>query len=393
MIKKYLTMKSKNTVVLRHVLAIGLLLLAGCSSFIEPNINLHLAVEQPLIAATNHLNSNELTGKTIKVLTVSKPSDHPFFKKYNIDKSLSSQIERTVAQYGAVNVDREIGGQLIDEIMLSEDTSTLGQYDGPEVSDYILVGKLTSGYFSQSFSLGKTLKNKEGEIYQEPSFCSYKVTVDGYVKILSLPDMKQKQTISFKERAYRQEEVGSEQYKTTHQYRSIKDVLLNQRKSIKKTKVTKTANDCHISDDDKAELYRQAIARAFTNSKAGVSLKVAVAAKAYILAKKSDGKTTFFKTTLGKKLGAREGAQVRIYMEDEHTGELLFLSDGKITGQSFITEKSSYIYLLDESLIPLIRKGLVVKLYEECGFNCNNFQSELPSLLHSTISLRYTKNN
>ena len=267
------------------------------------------------------------------------PTDNVLINKFKLNEQLPGKIEQVVVSGGASTVDRSLASKLIDEIEIAEETGKYGSYQGPSISDLVLVAKLTNATFSKRFSESHSYKNDKGEYVKVPARCSHNVSVEGYVKVLSLPNMELVETIQFTE---------------------------------EESNLTDTRNSrCPISDQDISHMLNTAMTDAFNGGETSTKVKSAVAAKAYIVGKKSDGKTAFFKTTLKRSLGAKEGQSVRIYMSDEETGELLFIGDGTITGQEYITDRYSYIYIDDKKVVPLVRKGMVVKIFEKCGFGCN----------------------
>lgn len=311
--------------------------LTGCATT-APEVNLNLLPSEPILEASVLPTQDELNGKPLNVLTMASPNDNKLVARFNLNKELPGKIERIVSGAGASPVDRALATKLIDEIELAEESGNFGTYTGPMVSDLVLVAKLTDANFSKQFNERATYKNDKGETKVRPAYCRFSASVSGYVKVLSLPNMELIETIQF-------EETESSNDEMRNSY-------------------------CPISDAQQANMLATAMTDAFDGGSTNLKLRSSVAAKAFIVDKKSDGKNTFFKTTLKRSLGAKEGEEVRLYMQEEGSSELLYVADGVITSNEYITEQFSYIYITDKKLLPMIRKGMVVKLHEECGFLC-----------------------
>lgn len=313
------------------------MVLCGCATT-APSVNLNLLPSDPILESDTMPSPQELNGKPLNVLTIAPSVDNLLVNKYKLNEQLPGKIEKVIISGGASVVDRKLASKLMDEIELAEETGSYGTYNGPNVSDLIMVSKLTNASFSKDFTEAYSYKNKDGERVYVPASCKFKADVEGYLEIRSLPNMTLVETIQFSET------------------------------DVNNTDTRNSA--CPITEQAISHMLSTAMSDAFDGGKTSTKLKSAVAAKAYIVDKKSDGKTTFFKTTLKRSLGAEEGKTVRLYITDEETGELQFIGDGTVTSQEYITEKFSYIYLNDEKIVPMIRKGMVVKLFEECGFTC-----------------------
>lgn len=326
------------------------LTLAACATT-APEVNLNLLPAEPMLDVNNMPNAQELDGRPLNVLTMASKTDNVLINKYKLNEQLPGKIEKVVMSGGALTVERSLATKLIEEIELSEESGNYGAYQGPNVSDLVMVAKLTNAAFSKDFRESYTYKNKKGETVRVPAKCSFKAQVEGFVKILSLPNMQLVETVPFSET---------------------------------ESNSTDTRNsNCPISEQNISHMLNTAMTDSFNGGSTLTKIKSAVAAKAYIVGKKSDGKTTFFKTTLKKSLGAVEGQTVRLYMTDENSGELLFIGDGTITSREYITDKYSYIYLNDKKIEPMIRKGMVVKIFEDCGFGCQ--MSDMANSVNSAL--------
>lgn len=311
--------------------------LTGCG-LTTPSTNLNLLSAEPLLDVENMPTKEQLNGKPLSILTIAAKTDNKIVNQYKLNEQLPSKIEAKLVEGGANTVDRSLAAKLIDEIELAEETGNYGFYKGPKVSDLVVVAKLSNATFTKVFQEAKSYKNKDGQSVYIPARCTHTAKVQGFVKVMRLPNMNLIENIPFE------------------------NIEL---------KNTDTRNSgCPISNQAIADLLSDAMADAFNSGATSAKVKSIAAANAYVVEKKVDGKTTFFKTTLKKSLGATEGQTVRLYMSDAETGELLYIGDGTITSGEYITERYSYIYVNDPKNVPLVRKGMVVKIYEECGFGC-----------------------
>ena len=312
-------------------------LLAACSTA-KPKINLNLIASTPMLDVAGITDSSDFSGSSLNVLTVAPVNTNTIIKQLKLDKDMPGKIERIISEAGADPVDRNLAFTLMDEIDLAEESGDYGNYEGPAISDLVLVTKLTDANLSYSFEIESTYKTTNHGVEISEANCNFKASVSGYIKVLSMPHMKLIETIPFE--------------------------------GIQSQDIDTLDSECPITDTQKANMFSSAITDALSSNSTNFKLHSAVAARAFIVDKKVDEKRTYFKTTLKRSLGAKEGEGVRLYMEDEDSNELLFVADGVITANEYITDKFSYIYLLDRKQIPLIRKGMIVKLHKKCGILC-----------------------
>ena len=162
----------------------------------------------------------------------------------------------------------------------------------------VLVTKLTDANLSYSFEIESTYKTTNHGVEISEANCNFKASVSGYIKVLSMPHMKLIETIPFE--------------------------------GIQSQDIDTLDSECPITDTQKANMFSSAITDALSSNSTNFKLHSAVAARAFIVDKKVDEKRTYFKTTLKRSLGAKEGEGVRLYMEDEDSNELLFVADGVI---------------------------------------------------------------
>ncbi|WP_440904337.1 hypothetical protein ACMZOO_16190 [Catenovulum sp. SX2] len=323
------------------------LLMSACTT--TPESNLNLLPSQPMLAVNLMPSQSQLDGKPLNVLSVSiKPQMHD---KYKLSELLPGTLDKAIVEGGANTVDRSLAAKLIEEIEFSEESDSNDFYQGPKVTDLVLAAKIVNYTHNSKFDEQEVYEDKKGKKHVRPAQCTHRTSVEGFIRVLTLPNMNLVETIPF---------------------------------SGYETSLTDTRDSsCPISEANKASLLAKALDDGFAGGETKIRIKSAVAARAFILEKKLDGDNVFFKTTLRKGLGAQEGQEVRVFVEDEASGELQFVADGVITAQEYITRQYSYIYLKDKKTIPLVKKGMIVKIFDTCGFGCKatEFRKGIDSLM------------
>ncbi len=248
------------------------------------------------------------------------------------------------ATHNVVIVDRSLAGQLGKEIQLSETKGRTG-YQGQDVADFAITGKITDGAAGVTFTQASSYKNDKGETVNVSAKCTTSGKAAFSLKIVQLPSLDVIKTID-------QEATAS----------STQD----------------TSYSCPALSQGAAKgIVAAAIANAV--QKAHTELKNQFAPSGYVVERRTHEKDSIFKTTLGETGGAKEGLPVVIVRavseQNALTGvastEQVKIADGVISDQ--VGAGFSFLIVSNQAMAGKILMGDKVQVkYEDSfmdGFN------------------------
>jgi uncharacterized protein YceK len=263
----------------------------------------------------------------------------------NLGKSLSSNINQTLAQAKSVSIINRAEDRTLDEeIKASELSREIGSDVGQ--ADYVISGEISNASYDYKFNEGyyyyveerTDKKDKNGKyIYVKkrkysPPYIKYTSCVSGNIKILTLPELGEVKSIGF-------DGCSS----TSEEARSPRDA--------------KRSNSSLVRDSGVNAL-----------SSTVYPLKNFFAKKGYIYEMKQDGSDLIVKTNLGTRYGAREGESVIIYAIEDHYNMLsneskpseIVIGEGKISNQ--ISSEYSWIIVDELNEETTIKAGDFIKI-------------------------------
>lgn len=325
-------MTVKNTLLSLGAIA----LLTGCGS----SINLAKFKPSPLQKCENMPSKEKMmSNKLPKVIIMDIDNNNiDVANNAKLGKSIATSINTGLSSAKSVNVLKRIKTTSYDKMLSKEiKAAELAKEIGSDVgqADYLITGKLSTASYDYNFAEGYYyyVKTKQGtrRVYQPPVI-RYKACSNGNIKIFSLPDLNQAESIAF-------DECSS----TSHEARSPRDA--------------KTRNDGLVrrSGEEAADT-------------AQYPLKNFFAKKGYIFEMRKDGEDKIVKTTLGVKSGAKQGESVDIYaienvfnpLTEQTSKETVKIGSGTISDK--ITATSSWIKIDEVQEGKSIKAGHFIKI-------------------------------
>ena len=312
---------------IQHVifLSIAALLLGGCG----PSLNIKnlddLIPEQMEKAVPAPTKTELATGRPkIVIANFLDPEDEDI-KKLSLLSGLAREMtgntETYLSEVGVTIIDRNEAPSLLNEVQLSEMQGKAGQYNGPLVAQYAIIGRINSITTATEFQEGKSYKNKKGETIRIPPKCRYKANVTGILRIYIVPEL-----------------------------RIVKTIQLNQDSS----NTEDSRGSCNQNPLGFTNLIQQAGQQAVKSSR--ILFQNFFTPKGYILEKRVNHKEklSYFKINIGKKRGLKKGLKVEVYNKISDTNPLT----GEVTleerniATAYVTNKigAKYAWILIEDI-------------------------------------------
>ena len=251
--------------------------------------------------------------------------------------TLSSTVEKELAVSGAEIIDRSIANKLGDELRLAESRGT-GNYQGPEVAQFAIRGKISSAEYSAKFNEATSYTDKKtGKTSTTPSSYSHAANVVGNINVYELPSL-----------------------------RIVSSVKISGRGN---------ANDPKQGANPQtgATLLRVATESAVEDSIH--ELKNFFAPKGYVVEKRVDGDKSIFKILMGRDQGVKAEDKVVIYSLRRKTNALTGVESieempvAEAVVSEHVSNDESWASLADKQAAGKIRLGDFVKVkYSEASF-------------------------
>jgi hypothetical protein len=243
------------------------------------------------------------------------------------------------ATHNVIIVDRTLAANLGQEIQLAETKGRTG-YQGQDVADFAITGKITSGGAGVKFTEASTWKDDKGEYHRSSATCTTSGKVAFTLKIVQMPSLDVIKTID-------EEATAS----------SMQD----------------TSGGCSPLSAGAANGIVSA-ATASAVQKAHTDLKNQFAPSGYVVERRKHGSDNIFKTTLGKASGAQEGLPAVIVrsvseknpLTNVETAEQITVADGVISDQ--VGASFSYLIVSDQAKADKISLGDKVQVKFEDSF-------------------------
>lgn len=209
--------------------------------------------------------------------------------------------------------------------------------------DFAVTGNINIANYSKKYHKLKTHKDKKGKIHITEPYCKYETSVTGNIHIHNVKSMKLVKTIPVSGGANR----------------SIKTA--NRR--------VRSCND--LSTKEISSLVRSAGQRAISRER--VVFQNHFQPNGYVLERRTNGKSSIFKVTMGQTNGLSKGQKAEFFTVNENknpiTGKLKMIQNK--VGEGAVTNKvrgeSAWIIVDDEEIASRIRLGDVVKITFEKG--------------------------
>ena len=213
-----------------------------------------------------------------------------------LGKTIANNVENILTENSLAQlVDRNANNKLKNEIALAELNKSTS-YKGPQVADYAISGAISNANFNSKYINGSTYVNpKNFQIVSIPPRYQYIAEVSGNLKVYELPSLKVVENIEFS---------GKE--KRTENVRNKGGVSLGGIQ-IGGEQMSGTQRD--------DGLVRKASQDAIDDI--SIKMKNIFSKTGYILEKRSLGKKTIFKVSIGRIDGAKKGDNFEIISKQE----------------------------------------------------------------------------
>jgi hypothetical protein len=212
----------------------------------------------------------------------------------NLASAMIGATERYLAEAGIEIVNRSEAQELLGEVELAEQQNKVGSggYKGPQVAQYVIVGRIDSVDTSAKFIEASEYYTKKGErIYISPK-CKYGANVGGKLHIYTVPQLRLAKS------------VGVQDDATTYE---------NSRGACQRNPAGFTA------------LIRDAGEQAVKGAR--TEFQNFFAPKGYVIEMRTDGKHYYIKVTIGSKRGLKKGGTAEIFTKT--------LQKNPLTGESY----------------------------------------------------------
>jgi len=326
----------KNKLLL--AVAINTSFLMGCTSISE-----NFVKYQPVSMQKADImpSKGELSGKKVKIVLF-EPGDGSInmAKKAKVGHSISSRLEKYLAEAGAETVDRKIASKLKSELKLAE-SKGLSEYQGPDIADYAVNGEITNAVVGATFTKRSVYVSSDGKRYVTPAYCRYSANITGNMKVYALPALTYTKTISIEG------------------YASFKSETSNSR--------------CPISKSSQYSLLRSAAENSVKHSR--IEFQSFLAPKAYVLEHRMFDGDSIFKISAGSGLGFKADSGVEFFTKTKNTNALTGetsietypVSGGEVV-KGLVSPNYSWVTIDDKEKALTIKLGDLVKLHFQKGF-------------------------
>ncbi len=253
----------------------------------------------------------------------------------NLSSVMAGSAEDYLTQAGVEVVGRNEAQTLLNEVRLAETKGRAGQYQGPQVVQYAIVGRVDGVDTSSKFQEAYCVDTKEGRQCYPPK-CTYKADVTGRIRIYTVPQLRVVKSIKIQDDATKIED-------------------------------TRSSNTCtNRGATGYTALIRDAGEQAVKGSR--IEFQNFFAPKGYISDMRTKENQYIVKITIGKNRGIDKGSLIEIFTkkleEDELTGETIEedrkIASGKVTSE--IRQSYAWVLLDKPERAARIKIGDFVKL-------------------------------
>lgn len=324
------------------VLASLIATISGCA---KPLPSLKLVPEIRLAALPN-IQENQSSGHPLKIFL--KPGHNKDESAY-LQKQFAKEMNQIITTAGSEVIDRGLAARLAKEIEFKQlNSDNFAPYLGPEVADYVVIATVTDSSWSSKYHERDSHTSKKGNTTVYPEKCEYDAKIKGTVEIRMLPSLKRIVSVNVK---------GSGSTKVENP---------RSRKCNEQSPVISALNE--------------AIGSTFRPGDDNfMTLTKFIGAQGYITGAKIFDGQVYLETSLGRHLGATQDAMVKVYqMMDE---ELIEVAEGQILSNKNVLQSTSYIKV-DQDVLPMIKRGMIVKLSGECNGWIKCVNASLKNMSH-----------
>ncbi|QEP44900.1 hypothetical protein D5085_18225 [Ectothiorhodospiraceae bacterium BW-2] len=179
------------------VVATVMTALFGCAGLTIDDIDAWQPVNLPLAELAPTEAQLARSQQKIRVVssgfTLSQPS--ALAQQSQVVATLSARLEQHLTGAGVQLIDRHQAQKLLSELALAEATGRSGSYQGPEVADFAVMGRIDSIETGSQFAKSYERKTKQGS-ERVPAKCTYQATVKATLQIFSIPELQMVERIA-----------------------------------------------------------------------------------------------------------------------------------------------------------------------------------------------------
>lgn len=163
------------------------LLLNGCMA---TKVDLAKFRDADLQEAEIMPSRDQLNSQRTKIVVFEPAEDNlPSIRGAAVAASFAKAVEQELSAAGAEIVDRNLALKLSDELRLAESKGS-GSYSGPEVAQFAIRTKLTSGEYGARYEEASQYTDKKGKTHTTPASYSHRAQVRGSVGVYELPSLR-----------------------------------------------------------------------------------------------------------------------------------------------------------------------------------------------------------
>lgn len=317
----------------------GIMMLWGCASNTIKSLDEYSQV--PMANAAIMPTETELEAKPYKVVVFEvNDQDVQLAKESDVGTTVSGRLVTNINEANATMVD----STGLSDLKQAIETKS-SDYDANGVADYAVTGQISAANFSKEFTKTSAYKDKEGKVHVIPAYCTYSAVVRGNVNIYSV---KTKEVVS---------NIG---------------LSGNNSKKTEDPKVNRWSTCPPISQQEIVSIVRGAGNSAANGTK--LQMQNFFAPKGYVLERRTNGKKSIFKVSLGQVNGAKKNLKAVFYNIEQGqnpiTGKTTEaqnkIAEGEVTNR--VDARQAWIMVDDEEVASQIKLGDMVNIKYEKRF-------------------------
>lgn len=293
-------------------------------------------------------SESELENRPFKVVVFDfDDGANKLAKRSQVGKSLASELVAQIGKANTVYIDQSGLSGLKDVMKNKTDAS----YDH-KVADFAVIGSINVATHSKKYNKAKVYKNKDANSYPkkdvktkvEKPTCTHSALVQGSVNVYEVKSKNLIKTVS----------LSGGSYRTTD---------INRRYS----------RSCNtLSKAEISAMLRSAASKAVKRE--DVVLQNLFRANGYVLERRSNGKSSIFKVSIGQKNGLEQGLKAEFFASDNSkhplTGAIYKeqhkVTEGTVTNK--IQDTNAWVIIDNEEHASQVRLGDMVKVSYEKSF-------------------------
>jgi hypothetical protein len=324
-------MKIAGRITTLRAVLIAAAFLSGCTT-----VDLSKFHDADLKEAEIMPSKAQLNQQRIKVVVFEADEGHnQYAMNAHLGETFAKALEKEITEAGTEIVDRNLAGKLKDELKLAEVRGS-GNYNGPEVANYVVRGKLSSAEPTTTFHEAMNVKGPDGKYYYTPAYYEHVGKVGGIVNIYELPSLRLINTFTVEGTASAQDQANWRNWYANREF------------------------------DSGGKLLRDATFAAIKLE--NHQLKNIFAPKGYVVERRTDGDKSIFKVLMGSGQGVKTGDKVVIYtLRNKHNRltekdeiDELPVAIAKVSDQ--VTDTFSWVAPDDKDASAKVRLGDYVKV-------------------------------